>query len=70
MRKPTTTFAVPVDEDTLVAFRNEFSSVLAATADEVGVHGAVHITDDGIVTVRADHDGVRVLEVERWFWEI
>ena len=66
-RKPTTTLTLPVDDDILHAFRREFMDVLAESADEVGIHGAVHITDDGVVTVRTDHDGIRVQQVRDWF---
>lgn len=41
--------------ETVRAFREEFADVLACDPSEVGVHGAVHIDDTGLVTVRTEH---------------
>lgn len=56
-----------VTPEIVLAFREEFASVLAVDPSEVGVHGAVHIDDAGVVTVRRDQWNHWVGVVVRWF---
>lgn len=62
----TDTFAIGADA--VEEFRWRFDSVLADTVDEVGVHGAVHVDDDGLVTARADHNGHWMKIVSDWYF--
>lgn len=62
----TDTFAIGADA--VEAFRWDFDSVLADTADEVGVHGAVHVDDEGLVTARDDHGGYWMKRVADWYF--
>jgi|LakMenEpi03Aug12_release.lakeMendotaPanAssembly.Ray.scaffolds.fasta_scaffold4192095_1 hypothetical protein len=54
MADPVTT--IQMDPDFVWDLRRRFESVLALTADEVGVHGAVYVDDDGFITVRDRYD--------------
>ena len=61
----TATFRIPADE--VDAFRFRFDSVHAHTVEEVGIHGWVHIDDNGLITVRRRGSNVTlVLEWMGW----
>lgn len=62
----TDTFAIGADA--VEAFRLEFTEVLAKSVDLVGVHGAVYVDDEGLVTARADNDRYRIRQVADWYF--
>jgi hypothetical protein len=62
---PTTTFAI--GSDLVLAFQHYAYDVLAESADEVGICGAVHVDAEGLVTIRVEDTNTYVRLVQDWY---